>query len=77
MRQKYTNAKILGKITETPQTTREITEKLSYVDKKGKTWKPALITIYAKLKLLCEARLIIREGSGPSTKWVINNDMWK
>ncbi len=60
MTQKFSNARILDKVTNTPQTTREIANRILYVDKNGKTWKPAFGTVATKLNMLCEAGLIVR-----------------
>jgi len=69
MTQKYTNAKILGKLTTEPQTTREIANRLSFVDKKDKTWTPATGTIAVKLKLLCQAGLVVRTETSKRITW--------
>lgn len=69
MKQKYSNARILGKLTAEPQTTREIANKLTYIDKKGKTWTPASGTIASKLKLLCQAGLVVRKDTPNYATW--------
>lgn len=69
MKQKYTNSKILGKITAEHQTTREIANKLSFIDKKGKTWTPSTGTIRVKLNLLCQAGLVNKKSTPNHVVW--------